>query len=126
MYLLSVRIQPLGPFDNVVIQLCDEHGRARLMNVAHGAGGVGKTRLLQAVASTRPGHAIAPAATLREALAESRSVGVAEAPVRHVACEWSLGDDDPDRLHPLRVASPSLQTLAHDESETLRRREQVY
>lgn len=125
MHLLGVRILQVGPFEKVAFPFADEQGRPRLVNVVHGAGGTGKSTLLQAIAATRPGHAVSPGGALREALAESRPPGSNEA-LRHVACDWFLGDDDPERPHPLRVASPSAQAFGHDEAEARRRREQAF
>jgi hypothetical protein len=125
MHLLGVRILQVGPFEKVAFPFADEQGRARLVNVVHGAGGVGKTTLLQAIAATRPGHAVSAGVAVRETLTESRPPGSPEA-LKHVACDWFLGDDDPERPHPLRVASPSTQAFGHDDAETARRREQAF
>jgi hypothetical protein len=102
----------------------DEEGRARRITVIHGGGGVGKSSLITAIALTRPGHAIAPSAVPwgLERAAEPEH----DSPERaaFIECDWSLGDDDPGRPHPLRVASPSL-ARTDDELDAFRRREQA-
>ena len=117
MHLLGLRVSCLGPFDQVYFPFCDEEGDPRLLTVVHGGGGVGKTTLAAAIASTRPGHTIVPQRDL------TRGV-VHDGPPR-IACEWRLGIDDPDRPHPLVLATPSVRLIDDDEQETLRRREQA-
>ena len=114
MHLASVRLVGLGPFDDLRIQACDDEGVPRRVIVILGGGGVGKTTLLAAIASTRPGYAVA----------QARARGSrAEPPF--VVTDWALGADDLERPHPLRVASPNAQ-LGEDESASLlRRREQA-
>ena len=114
MYLLRARLVSLGPFDDVTIPFHDDAGRPRPVTVVHGGGGVGKTTLLSAIGQTRPGHALAPAA----------STTSDPQPSPFVECEWALSQDDPERPHPLRIASPSL-TRTDDEVEAFRRREQA-
>lgn len=86
------------------------------MTVVYGGAGVGKTSLLSAIANTRPGHA-ATTPGIRPAH------GSTVPP--HVWCDWALGDDDPDRPHALRVASPHAPIDAADDTASLRRREQA-
>jgi hypothetical protein len=91
----------------------------RALTVLFGADGVGKTAVLTAIASTRPGHPLP--------LLPRRSRGSDEAPteVPFATTEWMLGDDDPDRPHPLRVSSPNAHLGEHDGEAALRRREQA-
>jgi hypothetical protein len=42
-----------------------------------------------------------------------------------VVCDWVLGDDDPTRPHPLRVASPNAALDEREDEALLRRREQA-
>jgi hypothetical protein len=42
-----------------------------------------------------------------------------------VVCDWLLGDDDPERPHPLVVAGPNTRVHPKEEHESIRRREQV-
>jgi hypothetical protein len=117
MHLLSVHVSGLGPFEQVRFPFCDEDGDPRLLNVVHGGGGVGKTALVTAIATTRPGHAVASPPDLVRAGSGERTP--------RVACEWRLGSDDPDRPHGLWVATPNARWFDDDEREALRRREQV-
>jgi hypothetical protein len=113
MKLSQVRLVGVGPFDDVTIRLADATGAPRGVTVVLGAGGVGKTSLLAAIASTRPGSAIPP-----------RPRPGAAAP-SFVVTEWMLGDDDPARPHPLRVASPNAALGEPEEEAVVRRREQA-
>lgn len=83
-----------------------------MLTVVHGAGGVGKTVLLAVLGATRPGHAI----TL---------FGGALGAGPHAVCDWILGQDDPDRPHPLSIATPNAKLDVDDEDAALRRREQA-
>lgn len=112
MKLLQIRLVGLGPFDDVTVSLRDANDEPRQMTVLFGGGGVGKTTVLSAIASTRPGHAtvqVQPGAS---------------APSGHAVADWSLGDDDPDRPHPLQVATPNVTVAEDEDDERLRRREQ--
>src|SRR5258706_8132706 len=91
--LTSLRIAHLPPFVDVTIPFAGDDGSPRMMTVLFGGGGVGKTTVLGAVASTRPRYAVALAPAAEGA------------PL--VVSEWSLGDDDPARPHPLRLATPT-------------------
>ncbi len=102
-----------------VLPFSDEEGRPRRVVVVHGAGGAGKTLLLATVAATRPGNAVALTAS---ALAGYSSGG--DSPP-HATCEWWLGADDPDRPHPLLVATPGVRVAPTDEEQAFRRREQM-
>ena len=139
MRLLRVLLHHVGPFDDAVLRLTppevgpahpegDEESSPayaappRPVTVLFGGDGTGKTSLLSALALTRPGHALPPlpqAGGSREA----RSAG--EAPP-WVATEWLLGEDDPERPHPLVVASPAaLLPGESPEAAGVRRREQA-
>lgn len=111
MQLLQARVVGLGPLDDVTFPFADDAGIARAATVVLGGGGVGKTSLLAAIASTRPGHAVA-----------QRPRRAGEAPF--VVTEWSLGAEDPARPHPLRVASPNAALGEAEDVAMLRRREQ--
>lgn len=120
MRLLRVELHGISPFGTLVCPFTDEHEQPRRLTVIHGAGGVGKTTLLGAIATTRPGHCVVQ---LR-----ARDVHVedeAEVTPQKVVCEWSLGQDAPDRPHPLLLASPNARVFSSDEEEALRRREQT-
>jgi len=116
MKLVQAALVGVGPFDKLVLPFADEHGEARAVTVIHGAGGVGKSSVLSAIASTRPGHCV-----VMPSRGEPREGG----PVPFAACDWTLGQDDPARPHPLSVASPNARLSLNDEAEALRRREQV-
>ena len=92
MLLTQARVLGVGPLDSITFPFADEGGVPRKVIVVLGGGGVGKTSLLAALASTRPGYAVA----------QPRRSG--EPPI--VVTDWLLGEDDPVRPHPLRVASP--------------------
>ena len=113
MQLLQVRLAGIGPFEDVTIGLADASGAPRRLTVILGAGGVGKTSVLSAIASTRPGSAVPPRP---RPSASSPSFAV---------CDWMLGDDDPARPHPLRVASPNAVLEEREDEGLLRRREQA-
>lgn len=115
--LLRMRLVSLGPFGDITIPLCDEEGAPKPIVVLFGSEGIGKTTILSAIATTRPGHAIAQHQPFR---AEQSSDG---APF--VVTEWHLGDDDPARPHALKVASPNARLDERDDEALLRRREQT-
>jgi hypothetical protein len=110
--LTSLRIARLPPFGDVTIPFAEEDGSARAMTVLFGGGGVGKTTVLGAIAATRPGYTIALAPAAESA--------------PFVVSEWSLGEDDPSRPHPLRLATPTGRIDADEHAETVRRREQAH
>jgi hypothetical protein len=113
-HLLGVRVVGLGPFDDMTIHLSDATGAPRRCVAVLGSGGVGRTSLLSAIASTRPGFAVPQ---LRPKTAVDRP--------SFVVTEWALGDDDPARPHALRVASPNAQLEGPDDEQMLRKREQA-
>jgi hypothetical protein len=114
MQLATLRVVGVGPFDDLSISLTNDEGRLRRSLVVLGGGGVGKSSLLAAITLTRPGCAM-PIPRARSA-----SVG----PV-YVVADWILGDDDPQRPHPLRVTSPNAPIEEPEHYATLRRREQA-
>src|SRR5438105_4558413 len=115
MKLVQLALVGVGPFDQLVLPFADDGGEARPLTVIHGAGGVGKSLVLTAIASTRPGHCI-----VQSPRTEPAREG---APPPFAACDWALGQDEPARPHPLSVASPNARLSANDEAEALRRRE---
>jgi energy-coupling factor transporter ATP-binding protein EcfA2 len=116
MYLASVRVRNLGPFDDVTLPFVDAEGAPRLTTVVLGDSGAGKTTLLAAIACTRPGLAITP----------PRARDGVPASSAFAACRYRLGEDDPARPHDLVVASPAAE-LEELPNETLaRRREQAH
>jgi hypothetical protein len=116
MKLLQAVLVGVGPFDQLVLPFADEHGEARPVTLIHGAGGVGKSSVLAAIGSTRPGHCV---------VMPSRAEPHEGAAPPFAACDWALGQDEPDRPHALSIASPNARTSLNDEAEALRRREQV-
>jgi hypothetical protein len=123
MKVAEVELHSVRPFDHAVFPFSDDDGSPRNLTVVHGAGGVGKTALLQAIASTRPGNATAqqPWSSLDLAVAEPPQPKT----VPHVRTRWSLGQDDPDRPHTLSIVSPNARLYDSDEQESFRRREQA-
>jgi hypothetical protein len=116
MLLSEVRVVGVGPLEDCVVRVASD-GRPRLATVIVGAGGTGKSSLLGAIASTRPGHA----------LPLGRPWGARPlSPPAFAVAEWVLDDDDPTRPHPLRVASPNAVLEERDDEATLRRREQSH
>jgi hypothetical protein len=113
MQLSQVRLVGVGPFEDLTVPLSDDAGALRRLTVVLGAGGVGKTSLLAAIASTRPGSAV-PVRPRPAAVGPS-----------FVVADWVLGDDDPARPHPLRVASPNAVLEEREDEAVLRRREQA-
>jgi hypothetical protein len=119
MYLLRAELHGVGPFDHLELSFTDEHEQARRLVVIHGGGGTGKTSLLAAISSSRPGHA-----TVQQPRSDRPKPSDGGAPAWAVA-DWLLGQDDPERPHPLRVASPNVKLGGSEEQELTRRREQA-
>ncbi|MCA9648080.1 MAG: hypothetical protein H6718_17265 [Polyangiaceae bacterium] len=118
MHLIGLRIAGLIPFRDIVLPFVDDGGEPRMLTVLYGASGVGKTTVVHAIGSTRPGYAIAQP---KSATTSQRSEG----DLPWVNADWRLGDDDPERPHALRIASPGGTVLLDAEAELLRRREQA-
>ncbi|MGK4002819.1 hypothetical protein WMF31_09370 [Sorangium sp. So ce1036] len=114
MLLSRVRLAHVGPFDDLSLGFEDAAGAPRRLVVLFGGDGVGKTSILSAIASTRPGYAVA----------QPRSRGE-DGPPSAVVADWVLGVDDPARAHPLRVASPNARLDEPEEAAVVRRREQA-
>ncbi|TKC96402.1 hypothetical protein [Polyangium fumosum] len=131
MLLARIRLVGLGPFGDITLPLCDPDGSPRRLCVIFGGEGVGKTAVLSAIATTRPGHAVAQIVHTRSAGSPSSAL---RADLPHdprpdvppfVVAEWLLGDDDPARPHTLCVASPNARLDERDDEALLRRREQA-
>lgn len=104
----------VGPFDDATFTFGEDQSRPRLANVIIGGACSGKTSLLSAIASTRPGHAVA------------QMVGRAESGVPgYAVADYALGDDDPARPHTLRVVSPNAKLEDEEDGGLARRREQT-
>lgn len=122
MRLASVRLRNVGPFDDTTVRFAsDEAGEdtqpPRPVTVLFGGDGTGKTSLLAAIGLTRPGYALPPLPSSRDK---------SEGEPAFVATEWMLGDDDPERPHPLTVTSPTaLLPGEAPEVAAIRRREQA-
>lgn len=131
MFLDRLVLTHAGPFEQLDLDLRGDTGTPELMQAAaapwsmanaargracvlHGAGGTGKSLLLGAISSTRPGHV--------QRLVGGASQAGAGAVVQ---CYWSLGQEEPNRPHPLMVTSgPSAQLQALDAG--LRREQTMY
>jgi hypothetical protein len=81
---------------------------------------VGKTTVLGAIASTRPGFAVVPPG---RPLSRAGSEEPVHAP--HAICEWATGQDDPARPHTLCITTPTVRLWNDEEEEAFRRREQA-
>ena len=134
MRLVSVRLRNVGVFEDTVVHLADtsesadEDGEGfvalrapRPVTVLFGADGIGKTTILTTLASTRPGYSLPPSPYPRTA-----ATGIVVDAPPFAVTEWLLGDDDPERPHPLVVASPSAMLDGETtEAAGARRREQA-
>lgn len=119
MYLLRAELHGVGPFDHLDLSFVDEQEQPRRLLVIQGGGGVGKTSLLGAIGTSRPGHV-----TVQQPRPEQLRA-VDGVPAAWVAADWYLGQDDPERPHALRVASPNVKLAGPDDVEMTRRREQA-
>lgn len=119
MYLLRAELHGVGPFDHLELSFTDEQDQPRRLIVLHGGGGVGKTSVLAAIGTTRPGHA-----TVQQPRSEQQRAEAGNA-AAWVAADWWLGQDDPERPHALCVASPNVKLLGNEAQELTRRREQA-
>jgi hypothetical protein len=129
--LAQLQVDGGGPLAGLRLSLAPLAGGApRRLVVVLGGEGVGKTALLSAIATTRPGHATAQTTMLAPsaapaARADDASRGAASEPMA-VLADWALGDDDPTRPHALRVAGPNVKPPGERDEITLaRRREQA-
>src|SRR5687768_13810585 len=123
MRLQSLRLRNVGPFEDTTVRFVADSGGdddpqpPRPVTVLFGGDGTGKTSLLAAIGLTRPGYALPP-------LPSSRERGDHEP--SSVTAEWLLGEDDPERPHPLVVASPTVLLPGESpEAAAVRRREQA-
>ena len=115
MLLSSIHLAGVGAFDDLTLPFDDGRGGPRRLVVLFGGEGVGKTTLLSAIAATRPGHAVAQGGVTHPDTAPPFALA-----------DWILGDDDPGRPHPLRIASPNAVLGGErEEHALLRRREQA-
>jgi hypothetical protein len=119
MYLLRAELHGVGPFEHLELSFADEQEQPRRLIVIHGGGGVGKTSLLSAIGTTRPGHV-----TVQQPRADQTKPADGT-PVAWAAADWILGQDDPERPHALRVASPNVKLGGPEQQELTRRREQA-
>ncbi len=111
--LAQIRLSGSSVQEDLHLSLTDERGAPRRLVVLFGAEGVGKTAILAAIASTRPGHSVVQTAR-------------PGAPPTFAVADWSLGDDDPQRPHLLRVLNPNARLEVERDDEVLaRRREQA-
>ncbi len=123
MQLLSVRLCRVGPFEDATFAFAEESGLPAPVTVVYGGGGVGKTSLLSAIACTRPGHTTVQTQHAQKFELDPHTGEPETGPF--AVCAWRLGQDDPARPHPLRVASPNVRVEPSEENERLRRREQL-
>lgn len=119
MYLLRAELHGVGPFEHLELSFADEREEPRRLVVIQGGGGVGKTSLLSAIGTSRPGYA-----TAQQARSEQQRASES-APASWAVADWWLGQDDPERPHPLRVASPNVKLPGPEDKELTRRREQA-
>lgn len=123
MHLLGLRIAGLAPFRDLVLPFVDDGGEPRMVTVLYGTSGVGKTTILHAISTTRPGNTVAQP---KGGLGRGVHPALPDDAFPWVNADWRLGDDDPERPHPLSIASPSASVLSDADAELLRRREQAY
>jgi hypothetical protein len=119
MLLSRLRVHGIGPLGDLTFDFAapSSEGRPRSATVVLGGAGVGKTSLLAAIASTRPGHA----------LAQPRRASVSPTDPPHAIADWLAGDDDPARPHALTIATPNATLPGEEEDASLqRRREQAF
>jgi hypothetical protein len=105
MQLAQARLVGVGPIADITFPFA---GQA---TVVLGGSATGKTALLSAIASTRPGYAVPPSPRSRATF---------------VVADWMLGDEDSARPHPLRVASPNAVLEEREDDGVMRRREQAH
>jgi hypothetical protein len=114
MQLIRARVANAGPLSDLTFGFADADDRPRPFTCVLGSAGTGKTSLCATIASTRPGYA----ATLGPARAAPQPT--------FAVTDWSTGDDEVERPHPLRVTTPGL-VLEHEgeDAVVIRRREQT-
>ena len=128
MLLGEVRLVGVGPVEDLTFRFAPVDEAPRPLTVIVGGGGVGKTSLLSAIASTRPGQAMPqsrPWDRHRAALLVTGGGVEAKAVAPFAVADWMTGDDDPARPHPLRVASPNAALDEREDEAMARRREQA-
>jgi hypothetical protein len=119
MYLLRAELHGVGPFDRLELSFTDEREQPRRMIVLQGGGGVGKTSILSAIGTSRPGHT-----TVQQPRTDQQRSSDGP-PAAWAAADWLLGQDDPERPHALSVASPNVKLPGDEQRELTRRREQA-
>ncbi|MEO6420128.1 MAG: hypothetical protein ABIP39_12000, partial [Polyangiaceae bacterium] len=110
MQISRLRVVGVGPLEDLTFRFADEEGRPRATTVVVGGAGVGKTSLLSAMASTRPGL------TVVQHRSRDR--------ISYVMADWLTGDDDEARPHPLSLVTPNAPIEEEEASGLQRRREQ--
>lgn len=126
MWLVQARVVGVGPLADITFRFAEDGGAPRKLTVVMGGGGVGKTSLLAAIASTRPGYAAPQLRPRVRAASSTATVGATAPPPPFVVTDWLLGEDDRARPHPLRVASPNAVLDEAEDESALRRREQSH
>lgn len=114
MHLAHAKLRGVAPFGDLDVDMRDAHGDPRPVTVVHGGAGVGKTTLVQALASARPGHAVVSSGLC--------PMEPGQAP--RITCGWHLGEDEPARPHPLVVSTPGGPAPTGEQAQ-LQRREQA-
>ncbi len=109
MQISRMRVVGVGPLDDLTFRFADDEGRSRPTTVIVGGAGVGKTSLLSAMASTRPGL------TVVQHRSRDR--------VSYVMTDWLTGDDDEARPHPLALVTPNAPVEARAAAERVEEEE---
>ena len=91
MYLLRAELHGVGPFDHLELSFCDEQDQPRRRVLIHGGGDTGKTTLLNAIGTSRPGHA-----TVQQGRAEQQRLEGGN-PAGRAAGEGVRGQGGPGR-----------------------------
>jgi hypothetical protein len=126
--LSQLRLAGIGPFDDLTISFAEHPGgMPRRLTVLFGGDGVGKTSILSAIASTRPGHTVAQLQGRTDGLPASTGAlsGRMSSSSPFAIADWILGDDDEARPHSLRIISPNAKLDEPEDAAQLRRREQT-
>lgn len=122
MQLVAARLVRAGPFRDLHLPFADDDGRPRRFTVVYGGAGVGKSTLLAALQATRPGHTVALSPGMLPGLGFDPG---SPRPTPQAICDYWLGQDEPERPHPLRVASPGVRIGDSDQEDAFLRREQA-